>query len=355
MSIYILSASQISFQEPLCEKWLQEPILPVEAFNQPKEPDYKQFIAPAESRRMGKLLKRAVATSLDTLEKGGCEMPDAIISGTGLGCVENTEKFLNAVIDNEEECLPPTPFMQSTHNTISSQISLKLQCHGYNSTYSHRGTSFDSALLDAVMQLQLGKLATALVGGYDEMTPAYFKMLGKLGYWRDGDISIDELKKDGISGAISGGASVSILLSNKKTQNTLCQLVDTENFSCDSVEKWQNKLHSFLNRCQSEPSQIDAVMCGFSGDEANDDVYRAFLGKEFPTTPALWYKQLFGESFCASGYGIYCASHLLNAEQVPAHLIHHGKIENFVVNNILIINHFQNNDFSLTLLTKCHN
>ncbi|MCQ2279839.1 MAG: beta-ketoacyl synthase chain length factor [Bacteroidales bacterium] len=355
MSIYIQSASQISFQQPLCEKWLDEPILPIQSFNQPMEPDYKQFIAPAESRRMGKLLKRAVATALDTLAKGGCEMPDAIISGTGLGCVENTEKFLNAVIDNEEECLPPTPFMQSTHNTISSQISLKLQCHGYNSTYSHRGTSFDSALLDAVMQLQLGRVNTALVGGYDEMTPAYFKMLGKLGYWRDGDVSIDELKKDGIPGAISGGASVSALLGNKNTQNALCQLVDTEIFSCNSVEKLQNKLHSFLNRCQSETAEIDAVMCGLSGDKANDDVYRDLLCKEFPTIPTLWYKHLFGESFCASGYGIYCASHLLNAGKVPDLLIYNGKFEKFVVNNILIINHFQNNDFSLTLLTKCHN
>ena len=64
MSIYIQSASQISFQQPLCEKWLDEPILPIQSFNQPMEPDYKQFIAPAESRRMGKLLKRAVALSL---------------------------------------------------------------------------------------------------------------------------------------------------------------------------------------------------------------------------------------------------------------------------------------------------
>lgn len=354
MSIYIQSASQISFQQPLCEEWMCQPILPEQAFNEPKDPDYKQFIAPAESRRMGKLLKRAVAASLDALAKGDCPMPDAIISGTGLGCVENTEKFLNAVIDNDEECLPPTPFMQSTHNTISSQVALKLQCHGYNSTYSHRGTSFDSALLDAVMQLQLGRITTALVGGYDEMTPAYFKMLAKLGYWRESDVNIDELKKIGISGAISGGAAVSILLSNKQSQHTLCQLVDTDLFTCKNVQELQNRCQLFLQKNCCQPQQIDAVMCGLSGDDANDSVYRSFLGKEFPKTATLWYKHLFGESFCASGYGIYTASHLLSAGNIPSHLFYHKSQTERATNNILIINHFQNNDFSLTLLSKCH-
>lgn len=354
MNIYIQSGSQISFQQPLSEDWMRQPILPTQAFNEPIEPDYKRFFAPAESRRMGKLLKRAVATSLDALAKGGCTMPDAIISGTGLGCVENTEKFLNAVIDNDEECLPPTPFMQSTHNTISSQIALKLQCHGYNSTYSHRGTSFDSALLDAVMQLQLGRISTALVGGYDEMTPAYFKMLAKLGFWRDGIVNVGELKKSGVRGSISGGASVSILLSDQKTENTLCRLVDTDVSVCKTTDAISQRLNFFLQRNHCELSQVDAVMCGFSGDEANDHVYRTFFEQAFPAAQLLWYKHLFGESFCASAYGVYAAAHLLHSNEIPAQMILRNGISS-CVDNILIVNHFQNNDFSLTLLSKCHN
>ena len=172
MNIYIRAASQISIQQPLSEQWMDTPTLPSAVFNEPIDPDYKQWIAPAEARRMGRLLKRAVAVSLDTLRKGNCEMPNAIITGTGLGCVENTEKFLNALIDNQEQCLPPTPFMQSTHNTIGSLIAIRLGCHGYNATYSHTGCSLNSALEDAMMQLQLGDIESALVGWYDERTPA---------------------------------------------------------------------------------------------------------------------------------------------------------------------------------------
>lgn len=38
--------------------------------------------------------------------------------------------------------------------------------HGYSATYSHTGCSFRSALEDAMMQLQLGDISSALVGWY---------------------------------------------------------------------------------------------------------------------------------------------------------------------------------------------
>ena len=351
MNIYIRAASQISIQQPLCEQWMDTPTLPSAVFNEPIDPDYKQWIAPAEARRMGRLLKRAVAVSLDTLQKGDCEMPDAIISGTGLGCVENTEKFLNALIDNQEQCLPPTPFMQSTHNTISSQVALKLQCHGYNSTYSHRGTSFDSALQDAIMQFQLNRIGTALIGGYDEITPSYFKMLGKLGYWRNGAVDFQALKQPGQIGSISGGSAVSLLLSTTPTSDTLCRLIDASLFCVRNDNELSAFTHAFLQQHHLSEDDIDAVMCGFSGDDDNDSVYRNLLQTHFPNTTALWYKHLFGESFCASGYGIYAAACCMKRKNIPQHLIYNQeKKHSSNINNILIVNHFHKRDFSLSLI-----
>ena len=335
---------------------MDAPILPSAVFNEPIDPDYKQFISPAEARRMGHLLKRAVAASLDTLKKGDCSNPDAIITGTGLGCVENTEKFLNALIDNQEQCLPPTPFMQSTHNTISSQVALKLQCHGYNSTYSHRGTSFDSALLDAIMQFQLKRISTALIGGYDEMTPAYFKMLAKIGYWRTGTIDLASLKQTGMTGSIACGAAVSLLLTNTYSPECLCRIIDTNLFYTHTPEEQSSLILSFLQQHNLSETDIDAVICGFSGDDNNDSVYRHLLNSNFPDTTALWYKHLFGESFCASGYGIYSAALCLKHQQIPEHLIYQtGHNNPDIIGNILVINHFHKHDFSLTLLAPCSN
>ena len=75
----------------------------------------------------------------------------------------------------------PIHFMQSTHNTISSVIGVYLNCHGYNTTYSHRGSSLESALLDAWMQIRTGEIETALVGWFDEEEPLYAESLRSFG------------------------------------------------------------------------------------------------------------------------------------------------------------------------------
>ncbi|MBR0077657.1 MAG: beta-ketoacyl synthase chain length factor [Bacteroidales bacterium] len=355
MSIYIQSASHISFQQPLTEEWMEEPVIPDSTFMQSQEPDYKPFISPMEARRMGTLVKRALATSADALRKGGCEMPDAIISGTGLGCVEHTEKFLNALIDNDEECLPPTSFMQSTHNTISSQIALRLKCHGYNSTYSHRGTSFDSALFDAFMQLSLGKIGTALVGAHDEMTPDYFLMLSKLGYWKSNFYMLEQLRKGEEEGSISGSCSLSMLLSSQKQENTLCELKDMSLFYCPGILQSKHAINEILLRNNLSIKNIDAVVMGLSGDLDNDDVYHELKEHIFQDIPVLWYKQLFGESFGSSSFGVYVGAECLRAGRIPKHLFFNlEEAETFQKEpkNILVYNHFHDRDHSIVLLTK---
>ena len=137
-----------------------------------EDPDFREVISPMEARRMGRLLKRAVWCSSKALQEAGISMPDAVITATDYGCMENSEAFLQGVLHPEEGAMSPTKFMQSTHNTIGSLIAIRLGCHGYNATYSHTGCSLNSALEDAMMQLQLGDIESALVGWYDERTPA---------------------------------------------------------------------------------------------------------------------------------------------------------------------------------------
>ena len=135
------------------------------------EPDYRSLFSVMEARRMGRLLKRAVWTTSQALEQAGIAVPDAVIIGTDFGCIENSEAFLKAVKGIDDAPMKPTHFMQSTHNTISSLIAIRLGAHGYNATYSHRGRSYESALQDAWMQISLGEIDNALIGWFDEMTP----------------------------------------------------------------------------------------------------------------------------------------------------------------------------------------
>ncbi|NJK84751.1 MAG: beta-ketoacyl synthase chain length factor [Bacteroidales bacterium] len=109
------------------------------------------------SRRMSRIVKMGICSALKCLKESGVEVPDAIITGTGFGCIEDTEKFLGSIIQNEEKMLNPTPFIQSTHNTVGAAIALKIKCNNYNNTYVHRGFSFEHALLDGLMLLNEDK------------------------------------------------------------------------------------------------------------------------------------------------------------------------------------------------------
>lgn len=357
MKVFIESVSPISIQEPLCEKWFSAPIIPSQSYNLSTEPDYKEFVSPIEARRMGKLLKRAVATALHSLKNASKAEPDAIIIGTGLGCVEHTEKFLNAVIDNDEECLSPTSFMLSTHNTISSQVAQRLKCHSYNCTYSHRALSFDNALLDALMQMELGKIANALVGGHDEMTPAYYTMLGRIGYWKnEEDCSTEKLREGKSHGSISGDCSVSMFLNNTQTPLAQCSIDDMELLYKPSLSQIRTLLSTLLEKHHLTINNIDGIVCGLSGDAENDHIYQNIFSQYCPDTPLIWYKHLFGESCCASALGTYVAATCLKKQLIPSHLIYNqndNKIEK--PEHLLVYNHFKNIDHSLILLSSCCN
>ncbi|MDO4190790.1 MAG: beta-ketoacyl synthase N-terminal-like domain-containing protein [Bacteroidales bacterium] len=141
----------------------------------------KEFISPMESRRMGKLLKAALLTSLRCLKEANIEQPDAIIVATRFGQFDHAQQLLDTLSKNGEEGISPTLFMQSTHNTIAGTLAIRLHCHGYNITYSQGNASFDWALRDARKLLAEGKAKTVLVGWHDECPETFrrcFEIIG---------------------------------------------------------------------------------------------------------------------------------------------------------------------------------
>ena len=143
--------------------------------------EIRDYVKPLEARRMGKLMKASLLSSLKALKLAGVECPDAIITGTALGCWENSEALLMQMLEEGEVMLSPTNFMQSTHNTISSNIAIRLGCHGYNVTYTQSDDSLEWALRDARLLLASGRYKTVLVGCHDETTPLYRSLMERLG------------------------------------------------------------------------------------------------------------------------------------------------------------------------------
>ena len=139
--------------------------------------EIRKYVKPLEARRMGKIMKSSLLSSLEVLEMAHISCPDAIITGTAYGCLENSERLLVQMKEEGEAMLKPTYFMQSTHNTIGSNIAIKTHCHGYNVTYTQESHSLEWALRDARMLLESGKVKNVLVGCHDESTPLFNALL----------------------------------------------------------------------------------------------------------------------------------------------------------------------------------
>lgn len=231
------------------------------------EPDYKGLIDPKALRRMSRIIRMGVATAKACL--GEEKMPGAIVTGTGYGCLEDTGLFLTSMIERKEETLQPATFIQSTHNTVGAQIALILQCTGYNNTFVHRGFSFESALLDAILLLQEGEASTVLAGGIDELTDESYAILTRLGLYRH---------------ALAGEGTAFFLLSNQPAAQDYAKLEGMATFY--KPEDPAGELAAFL---KEHPGSIDLVI----GDEILAGIptrsYKSQVG-EYPTstTYAFW-------------------------------------------------------------------
>ena len=345
-SIYVLSAQQISIQQPLSEEWMQEPVQYDAPFTRSVDPSFKDYVSPIEARRMGKILKRALATSKDALKAAEMDSVDAIITGTGYGCIENTEFFLDALSNEGEQLLKPTYFMQSTHNTISSLVAIQTKNHGYNVTYAHKGISFDSALQDAWWQLKLGKINSALVGGHDEMTETFYRILKK-----GGVMGQDEEK--------CGEAAVSVVLASashgEERSNPglqpLCRLTGFQMLHQPTTNSLMDTVARMLQSAGKSLADVDYILTGLSGNHESDKAYQEETKTLFGDKPLLRYKHLFGESFTSSGLGFYVAAQCLKAGRVPASLfVNPTEVSDRQPKCILLYNRSDGKNVSLTIL-----
>jgi len=313
------------------------------------EPDYKSFIDPKQIRRMSRVIKMGVTAAQVCLKNGGVDMPGAIITGTAYGCIEDTVTFLTRIIEMQEEMLPPTSFIQSTHNTVAAQIALMLQCHSYNNTFVHKGVSFENALVDALMLLNEGDADNILVGGTDEMTDAAFKILSRLGLYRRWPVSNLGLYQPAGNGTIGGEGAAFCLLSSQKNQTNLAELTGVKTFfKLGDTKAIEEQISRFLAMHALTMADIDLVITGRNGDTRNDAVYDN-LAVYFGGAKTGNYKHLCGEYPTSTAFALWLAANCIKKGTVPA-TVAQSKVQ---PKKVLIYNHYFNTYHSLMLLTAC--
>lgn len=259
------------------------------------EPDYKDLIPPMQLRRMTKPVRTGVAAAKICLQEAGVTQPDAIHTGTAFGMLQDSENFLKKMIEQEEQALSPTAFIQSTHNTVAGQIALALGCNAHNMTYVHKGHSFESALLDAALMLETQPDYQVLTGAVDECTDTSYDLLHRFHVFADGQAA--------------GEGAAFFLVSQKAQPHSLARIRAFDMFVAPDEATAEVQLQTFFDKQDLHPVTTDLLLDG-AGPTAG-----AITGNWFKANTTLPYKTWCGEYPTASAFALGLATQYITAGQ----------------------------------------
>lgn len=351
-SVYINSVGSVSAQKTFDNSEFLEEITDYEATElKVVAPNYKAYIPPAAARRMAKGIKMSTVSSQTALKEAGLENVDAIIVGTGLGCLDDSAKFVSDIIKNEEQYLTPTRFIQSSHNTVAGQIALGLGCKGYNFTYVNSAVSFESSLMDTQLQLENDEATNILVGGVDEMVEHHVRSHQLIGHFKKQPVTLNTLLSAQTEGAVMSEGSHFFVLSNVRQDSTYAELLGVEIYNELSRTQLSQKVRSFLKNHDCGIEDIDLVVLGYNGDINFDGYYQVLSEGDFANTPQAYFKHLSGEFDTASAFAFWLSSKIIKTALVPD-IIKLNTLDS-AAKTILIYNQYRGKNHSLVLLKKC--
>ncbi|MDI1356455.1 MAG: beta-ketoacyl synthase chain length factor [bacterium] len=328
-----------------CSPFAPSPFLKVAPF------EHKNYIPSAMSRRASHILKMGITAGMMTLERAGIKSPDAIVVGTGMGCFEDTDKFLRALVDNEEQLLTPTSFIQSTHNSVAGQIALLTKCQGHNFTYVHQNNSFESALLDALMLLKEGEAQQVLVGGIDELNAPLQELFERAGHIKAAEDLKELLWESTSKGSVAGEGAAFFNLSKKRNANSLAKIRGVKTIQkTNSGEELLEMALEFLSELAIKKSEIDLVLSGRSGDVEKDLKLKEFESRL--NIPLAYFKPLCGEYFTSGAFALWLGTSIIKKQLVPG-CIPSDQTKPNSLRNILIVNHHSDELYSLICVSAC--
>lgn len=304
------------------------------------EPDYKKYIDPKFSRRLSGIIKMGLYAAQMALAEAGVHVPDGIITGTSLGCLTDTAKFLNSMIEENESLSSPSAFIQSTHNSISSQIAIALGCNGYNSTYTNRGFSFESALIDAMLQIEENSSAGFLVGASDEITGELLNILADPRFAEYSRYNYDDKQKQIFP---YGEGAAYFYLSGEQAANSFCKITSVKTFTLDDNGPDLTKMiDAVFSQNGIELNGTDLVL--YSGSDP--DNARA-VSEKFSGAGVVMYKKYCGEFLTSSSYALWLSCMILK-NGIDKKIIDAGRTS--APEKIVIFNYFENKYVSLVIV-----
>lgn len=352
MSMYIKGTGNISPQK----SWNDEALL-IQAFDyrgirlDAVEPEYEEYLDPRQLRRMSRILKMGVTSAILALKDADVLVPDGIITGTGYGCIEDTSVFLARLTATAEQGVNPTPFIQSTHNTIGSFIAMLLQCQGYNQTYAHRAFSFESALIDAQMHLEENPDQKFLVGAVDEITSVSHEILTRFNVFRRRLASTMNLFRASKKGTVHGEGAAFFVLGGTKGANDLASVEAVRTFYKPRQGSIGKSMEVFIREAGLTPADIDLVVSGKTGHKPSDAHIDTVVKQVLPNAGVACFKHLSGEHPSASAFAVWMAARILSERHVPEVVVFRQSSR--PLRHVLVYNTWFETHHTLILLRTC--
>ena len=348
---YINGIGCVSAQDTTVDSSLQNYQVLTDRITHVHKPNYRDYIKPTMIRRMSTGVKMGVVAASIALKEANLDTPEAIISGSGLGCSIDSDKFLKKIVDNNEEFLTPTAFIQSTHNTVGAQVALGLGCKAYNVTYVHNALSFESAMLDAQLMIDEGE-SNILFGGVDELGAYTTSLFDLMDHIKKEETVENEILNSNTKGAVFSEGAQFFVLADTKSDSSYAKFVDVAIHNVLSKNEIEEKLVQFLSENNLEVNDIDVVILGTNSDVDFDRIYTDLQNSTFKNTQQVAYKHLSGEYNTASAFGFWTACKILKNQSIPKSL-KLNDVKNSSIRNILLYNQYRSENHSFTLLSSC--
>jgi len=299
-----------------------------------REPDYKAYIPPMQLRRMSKAVRMGIGAAKIA---AGDNKADAISVGTAFGCLQDTEIFLSKMVEQDEQMLTPTAFIQSTHNTVAGQIALLTGCHGHNLTYVHRGHSFEHAMINAQLYLNDHRHEKMLVGGIEELTETSIAVLKEAKVYRKEPSTPTAFLERNVEGSIAGEGAAFFLVGNEPKEKSGIVIKDICCFTTRDTDTALLNVADFLRANNLAKEDVDLAVLGINGDKRSVPFYEKLNRDLLNTCSLAVFKHLCGEYPVASSFALGMIAEAANNGLAKCSILNRPPKS---LNRILLINNF---------------
>jgi 3-oxoacyl-[acyl-carrier-protein] synthase II len=180
--------------------------------------DPSQFIPPKIYRRMSRISRMAVASSVEALKDSRLDLDTvdtgriAVIMGTSYGSSSHVEDFYISLLKDGPRGAQPFLFPETVPNAPASHIAMFHGITGPNTTFCQNDISAENAILYAQNLLLQNLVDVVLVGGTDELSAIQYSCYDALGVLNKIKVDNDELIKPKLGGGLILGEGAGILV-----------------------------------------------------------------------------------------------------------------------------------------------